>query len=129
MKDLGTLNYFLRLKISHDSFDLLARAGLTDCKTACTPIDPQTRLTPLDGDLLSDATLYRQLVGSLIYLTMTRPNIAYAVHLVSQYMSALRTPHYTTPLRILRNLKSTMFHGLHYSAHSSLELRAFSDVD
>ena len=104
MKDLGTLNYFLGLEVSHDSTgsylsqakyasDLLARAGLTDCKTASTPVDPQIRLTPLDGTLLSDATLYRQLVGSLVYLTVTCPDIAYAVHIVSQYMSAPRTPH------------------------------------
>ncbi|CAL5387066.1 unnamed protein product [Camellia sinensis] len=140
MKDLGTLNYFLGLEVSHDSTgsylsqakyasDLLARAGLTDCKTASTPIDPQIRLTPLDGTLLSDATLYRQLVGSLVYLTVTRPDIAYAVHIVSQYMSAPRTPHYTALLRILRYLKGTLFHGLHFSASSSLDLRAFSDAD
>ncbi|XP_028051866.1 uncharacterized protein LOC114256413 [Camellia sinensis] len=118
MKDLGSLNYFLRLEISHDSTsyylsqakyasNLLARAGLTDCKTTSIPIDPQTRLTPLDGDLLSNATLYRQLVGNLVYLTVTHPDVAYDVHLVSQHM----------------------FHGLHHSTHSSLKLRVFSDTD
>ncbi|XP_028119735.1 uncharacterized protein LOC114317224 [Camellia sinensis] len=140
MKDHGTLNYFLGLEISHDSddhylsqakyaSDLLARVGFTDYKTTSTPVDPQTRLTSLDEDLLSDATLYHQLVGSLVYLTVTHPDIAYVVHLVSQYMSAPCTPHYTAPLRILRYLKGTMFHGLHYSAYSSLELRAFSDAN
>ncbi|XP_028089911.1 receptor-like protein 18 [Camellia sinensis] len=92
MKDLGTFNYFLGLEISHDSSgyflsqakyasDFLARVALTDCKTASTPINPQTRLTPLDGTLLLDATLCWQLVGSLIYLTVTRPNLSYAVHI------------------------------------------------
>ncbi|XP_028127340.1 uncharacterized protein LOC114323868 [Camellia sinensis] len=92
MKDLGLLNYFLSLEISYDpsgyflsqakyTSDLLARAGLTDYKTASTPVDPQTRLTPLDGHLLSNATLYRQLVGSLVYLTITHPNITYVVHI------------------------------------------------
>ncbi|XP_028089099.1 uncharacterized protein LOC114289556 [Camellia sinensis] len=81
MKDLGTLNYFLELEISHDSnsyylsqakyaSDRLACAGLTDCKTISTLVDPQTRLIPLDGDLLFDATLYRLLVGSLVYLIL-----------------------------------------------------------
>ena len=60
---------------------------------------------------------------------MTHPDIAYIVHIVSQYMSAPRTPHYTALLRILRYLKGTLFHGLHFSASSSLELRAFSDAD
>ncbi|XP_028120442.1 uncharacterized protein LOC114317850 [Camellia sinensis] len=122
MKDLGTLNYFLGLEISHDSIgyylsqaksasDLLMHGGLTNCKSTSTPIDLQTHLTPLDRDLLSDATLYRQLVGGLVYLTMTRPDIAYAIHLVSQYMLAPRTPRYTALPRILRYFKGIMFHG------------------
>ena len=133
-------SYFLGLEISQDSSgyfltqakytsDLLSRANLSDCKTVTTPVDPQTRLTPLDGPLLSDATLYRQLVGSLVYLTVTRPDIAYAVHIVSQFMIAPRSPHYAALVRILRYLKGTLFHGLHYSPHSSLQLHAFSDAD
>ncbi|CAL5357810.1 unnamed protein product [Camellia sinensis] len=121
MKDLGLLNYFLSLEISHDpssyflsqakySSDLLARAGLTDFKTASTPMDLQTRLTLLDGHLLSNATLYRQLVGSLVYLTVTRPDITYAVHIVSQFMDAPRSPHYDALVCILRYLTGTMFH-------------------
>ncbi|XP_028078567.1 uncharacterized protein LOC114280407 [Camellia sinensis] len=140
MKDLGTLNYLLGLEISYDSTGyyllqakyasyLLAHVGLTGCKTTSTPVDPQTRLTSLDGDLLSDAILYHQFVGSLVYLTVTRPDLAYAVHLVSQYMSAPRTPHYAALLRILCYLKGTLFHGLHYFASSSLKLRAFSNAD
>ncbi|XP_028119671.1 uncharacterized protein LOC114317169 [Camellia sinensis] len=94
-----------------------------------TPVDPQTRLTPLDGFLLTDDTLYRQLVGSLVYLTVTRPDIAYVVHIVRQFMAAPCFPHYDVLVRILRYLKGTLFHGLHYSPHSSLQLHAFSDTD
>ncbi|CAL5378065.1 unnamed protein product [Camellia sinensis] len=139
MKDLGLLSYFLGLEISHDPFgyflsqakytsDLLARAGLTDFKTASTPVDLQARLTPLDGQLLFNATLYRQLVGSLVYLMVTRPDIAYAIHIVSQFMAVPCSPHYDALVHILRYLKDTMFHGLHYSAHSFLQLHAFSDA-
>jgi hypothetical protein len=78
---------------------------------------------------LPDPTLYRQLVGSLVYLTVTRPDISYAVHQVSQFMSAPRSTHYAAILRILRYLKGTLFHGLHFSAQSSLTLRAYSNVD
>uniref|UniRef100_A0A2N9J0X6 Integrase catalytic domain-containing protein n=1 Tax=Fagus sylvatica TaxID=28930 RepID=A0A2N9J0X6_FAGSY len=104
MKDLGHLSYFLGLEVSSDSTgyylsqakyasDLLSRAGLTDTKVVSTPLEMNARLTPLDGTPLRDATLYRQLVGSLVYLT------------------------------------GTMFHGLHFSAHSTLDLCAYSDAD
>uniref|UniRef100_A0A2N9HCJ2 Reverse transcriptase Ty1/copia-type domain-containing protein n=1 Tax=Fagus sylvatica TaxID=28930 RepID=A0A2N9HCJ2_FAGSY len=118
MKDLGTLSYFLGLE-----------AGLTDSKTVSTPLELNVKLNTTDGEPLSDATLYRQLVGSLIYLTVTRPDLAYAVHLVSQFMSAPRSTHYAAVLRILRYIKGTLFHGLHFSAQSSLELRAYADAD
>ncbi|RVW35384.1 Retrovirus-related Pol polyprotein from transposon RE1 [Vitis vinifera] len=74
-------------------------------------------------------TQTKRLVDSLVYLTVTRPNISYAVHQVSQYLSAPRSTHYAAVLRILRYLKGTLFHGLFYSAQSPLVLRAFSDAD
>ena len=67
----------------------------------------------------------RRLVGSLVYLTVIRPDISYFVHQVSQYLSAPWSTHYATVLRILRYLKGTLFHGLFYSAQSPLVLRAF----
>uniref|UniRef100_A0A2N9H992 Reverse transcriptase Ty1/copia-type domain-containing protein n=1 Tax=Fagus sylvatica TaxID=28930 RepID=A0A2N9H992_FAGSY len=109
--------------------DLLSRTGLTDTKVVSTPLEMNARLTPLDGTPLSDATLYRQLVGSLVYLTVTRPDIAHAVHLVSQFLSAPHSTHYAAVLHILRYIKGTMFHGLHFSAHSTLDLCAYSDAD
>ncbi|XP_028095398.1 uncharacterized protein LOC114295371 [Camellia sinensis] len=138
MKDLGLLSNFLGLEISYDSSgyfltqakytsDLLVRAALTNCKTTPTPIDPQTRLTPLD--LLSDGTIYRQLAGNLIYLTIIRLDISDVVHIVSQFMAAPRSLHYDALIRILYYLKGTMFHGLHYSAYSSIQLHTFSDAD
>lgn len=140
MKDLGPLSYFLGLEVSSGptgysltqakySSDLLTRAGLSDSKIASTPLEANLHLTATDGELLSNATLYRQLVGSLIYLTVTRPDIAHAVHLVSQFMSTPRSTHYAAVLRILRYVKGTLFHGLHFSSKSSLELRAYSDAD
>ena len=69
------------------------------------------------------------MVGSLVYLILTRPDISYAVHQVSQYLSAPRSTHYAAVLRILRYLKGTFFHDLFYSAQSPLVLRAFSDAD
>jgi hypothetical protein len=91
MKNLGHLSYFLGLEIisSDDgfyltqakyTFDLLSRAGLTDHKIIDTPIELNARLTPSSREPLPDPTLYRQLVGCLVYLTVTRPDISYAVH-------------------------------------------------
>ena len=78
---------------------------------------------------MSNLSLYRHLVGSLVYLTVTRPDISYAIHQVSQYMSAPRSTHYAIVLRILRYLKGTLFHDLFYSAQFPFVLRAFSDAD
>ena len=140
MKDLGHFSYFLGLEITHstDGFyitqakyasKLLSQAGLTDSKTVDTPVELNAHLTPTGGKLLSNPSLYRQLVGSLVYLTVTRLDISYAVHQVSQYLSTPRFTHYAAILRILRYLKGTLFHDLFYSAQSPLVLRAFSDVD
>uniref|UniRef100_A0A2N9HHI0 Reverse transcriptase Ty1/copia-type domain-containing protein n=1 Tax=Fagus sylvatica TaxID=28930 RepID=A0A2N9HHI0_FAGSY len=135
---LQFLDWGLEITSSDDGFyltqakytsDLLSRAGLTDHKILDTPIEFNARLTPSSGELLPDPTLYRQLVGSLVYLTVTRPDISYAVHQVSQFMSAPRSTHYAAVLRILRYLKGTLFHGLHFSAQSPLTLRAYSDAD
>jgi transposase InsO family protein len=140
MKDLGPLNYFLGLEISSSSdgyyltqakyiYDLLSRANLTDSKIVDTPTKLNTRLTPHDGEPLRDFTLYRHLVGSLVYLTFTRPDISYAVHQVSQFMAAPRSTHFSAVLRILRYLKGTLFHGLYFSSQSPLQLHAYTDAD
>ncbi|XP_015971491.1 uncharacterized mitochondrial protein AtMg00810-like [Arachis duranensis] len=83
----------------------------------------------MDGTILDNPTLYRQLVGGLVYLTVIRPDIAYLVHVLSQFLSAPRTTHYSAVLCILRYIKGTLFHGLYFSAHSSLSLQAYSDAD
>ena len=140
MKDLGPLNYFLGLKVSSSAdgyyltqakytFDLISRANITDSKIVDTLIEYKCRLNSHDDESLSDATLYRQLVGSLIYLTVTRPHISYAVHVVNQFMAAPRSPHYAVVLKILQYLKDTIFDGLHFSSYSSLTLQAYSDVN
>ncbi|XP_028123132.1 uncharacterized protein LOC114320218 [Camellia sinensis] len=140
MKDLGTLTYFLGLEISSSSdgyylsrakyaSDLLAKASLTDSKTISNPLEPNVHLTPMDDTPLPNATLYQQLVGSLVYLTVTRPDIAHVVHFVSQFLSASRSTHYVVVLRILRYVKGTLFHRLHYSSSSALLLCAYSNAD
>ena len=127
MKDLGTLSYFLVLELTSSSngyylsqakyaFDLLSKANIIDNKTVSTPLEYNAKLTPLDGEPISDATRYHQLVGSLIYLTVTYLDISYAVGMVTKFMDAPRFVHYAAILRILRYVKGTLYHGLHYSS-------------
>ena len=78
---------------------------------------------------MSNPSLYRRLVGNLVYLTVTRLDISYVVHQVNQYLSAPRSTHYAAFLRILQYLKGTLFHGLFYFTQSPLILRAFSNAD
>ena len=78
---------------------------------------------------MSNPSHYRCLVGNLVYLTITHPDISYAVHQVSQYLFAPRSTHYAVVLCILRYLKGTLFHDLFYFAQSPLVLRVFSNAD
>nr|XP_023914479.1 uncharacterized protein LOC112026040 [Quercus suber] len=109
--------------------DLLSKVGITDNKTVSTPLEYNAKLTPLDVEPISDATCYRQLVGSLIYLTITHPDISHAVGMVSKFMDAPHSVHYVAVLRILRYVKDTLYHGLHYSSRSSLEFHAYSNAN
>ena len=94
MKDLGHLSYFLGLEITHSTdelyitqanyaFELLSRAGLIDSKIVDTLVEFNAHLIPLGGKPLSNPSLYKRLVGSLVYLIVTRLDISYAVHQVS----------------------------------------------
>lgn len=84
------------------------------------PIEPHLQLNTNDGDLLTDATLYRRLIGRLLYLTLTQPEITFAVHQLSQYLSQPRVLHLQAADHLLRYLKSTPGQGIFFSSSSSL---------
>ncbi|KAK6123866.1 hypothetical protein DH2020_042391 [Rehmannia glutinosa] len=128
MKDLGSLRYFLGIESKYTT-DILERARITDTRTVDSPIEVNVRYSSSDGTLLADPTLYRTIVGSLVYLTITRPDIAYVVHIVSQFVTSPTTVHWAAVLRILRYLRGTIFQSLLFSSTSSFELRAFSRSD
>ncbi|PHT26472.1 hypothetical protein CQW23_33919 [Capsicum baccatum] len=140
MKDLGLLRYFLGIEVAQSKkgyllsqtkyiSDLFTRARLSDNRTVDTPLETNARYSPSDGVPLSDPSLYRTIVGSLVYLTVTRPDIAHAVHVVSQFVTAPTSVHWGAVLRILRYLRGTQFQNLLFPSTSSLELRAYSDAD
>ena len=119
MSDLGPLRYFLGIEVSSasDGFyisqekyiqDLLARAALGDECTAETAMEFNVRLRADDGEPLANPTRYRHLVGSLVYLAVTRPDISYHVHILSQFVSAPTSVHYSHLLHVPRYLRGTI---------------------
>jgi len=138
MTDLGPLSYFLGIEVLHSQKgyyisqskyiqDLLVRSGLTDNKIAATPMDLHLQLRPNDGTPLQDPARYRHIVGSLVYLTVTRPDIAHAVHILSQFVSAPTSVHFGHLLRVLRYLRGTSSQCIFYARDNSLQLHAYSD--
>lgn len=97
--------------------------------SSSTPLDSSIRLTSFDGVPLEDPTLYWQFVGSLIYLTVTRPDIAHVVHIVSQFMVAPRTIHDIVVLYILQYVKVTLGHGIQFFSKSSLVIFEYTGAD
>lgn len=140
MKDLGDLHYCLELEVWKDSGqtfltqgkyarNLLERFRMEQCKTAATPLQQNLKLSSDDGTKQVDATLYRQLVGSLIYLTTTRPDLAYSVSVLSQFMSRPLDSHWNAAKCVLRYLSGTCNYGILYTDSSDVTLAGYSDSD
>ena len=140
VKDLGPLRYFLEIEVARSrqgislsqrkyTLDLLQDTGMMGCRSASTPMDPNHKLTNESGEILPDASVYQRLVGRLIYLTNTRPDITFAVSIVSQFMHAPRSAHLDAVHHILRYLKTCPGLGLFYSAGTQSGVSCFTDAD
>ena len=102
---------------------------MLDCKPTETPIVANHKLqTTLQGELI-DKEKYQKLVGKLIYLSHTRPDISYAVGVVSRFMHLLQIPHMEAVVRILRYLKGTSDRGVFFGKNHHLDLVAYTDAD
>jgi len=139
MSDLGPLHHFLGLEVSStpDSIylsqekyvqDLLSCGGLTNHRTVDTPMELGVHLRTTDGEPLADPTRYRHLVGSLVYLGITRPHISHVVHILSQFVSSPTQLHYTHLLHVLWYLRATTSRRLFFPRSSPLHLQAYSDA-
>jgi len=137
---LGSVHFFLGIEVKSTvigillsqhkyALDIIQRAGMASCKSVDTPLSASSKLELMPGTLYSDPTRYRQIVGTLQYLTFTRPDICYAVNKVCQFMHAPTEDHWSTVKRILCYLQATITYGLHITRDSLLSLHGFTDAD
>lgn len=140
IKDLGNLKYFLGMEIARSKkgiavsqrkyvLDLLNETGMLGCKPAETPMDTTVKLEESDGSAPVDKGRYQRLVGKLIYLSHTRPDIGFSISVVSQFMNNPTEKHMTAVIRILRYLKMTPGKGLFFQRTTNKEIEIFSDAD
>lgn len=140
MKDLGVLKYFLGIEVARNpngiflcqrkySLDIISEVGLLGAKLAPFPIEQNHQLARASGDLLSNPEAYRRLVGRLIYLTVTYPDLAYSVHVLSQFLQAPRREHWEAALHVVRYLKGSPGQGILLQADSCLSLTGWCDSD
>ncbi|GJY22967.1 putative ribonuclease H-like domain-containing protein, partial [Tanacetum coccineum] len=140
MSYMGELTFFLGLQvkkkedgifISQDKYiaEILKKFNYTDVKSASTPVDLEKPLVK-DGDANDvDIHLYRSMIGSLMYLTASRPNIMFAVCACAKFQVTPKTSHLLAIKRIFRYLKGKPTLGLWYSRDSPFELVAYTDSD
>jgi len=140
MKDLGALTYFLGLEVFSSPHgiilcqkkytkDLIALARLTDDKVADTPMEINVKYKHDDSDPIPDPTMYLHLVGILIYLTMTCPDVLYAVKFGNQFVANPRCLHLSALHCIIYYLCGTVDHALFFSSRSSFHHDGFADAN
>nr|KYP70338.1 hypothetical protein KK1_009551 [Cajanus cajan] len=108
---------------------LLSDTGFLASMPTSLPMDPNNNLNAEIGDLLPDPSLYRRLIGKLLYLTISRPDITYVVHKLSQFMQSPTNIHLKAVHHLLQYLKGTPGQGILFPANSTLQLTVYYDVD
>jgi hypothetical protein len=137
MKDLGLMQYFLGFEVwqSPESIflnqgkyavEILKRFDMLECKSMNTPMEAKLKLLVDTSLEFIDATLYRQVIGSLIYLTNTRPDICFAVNTLSQFLVEPRHVHLVVAKHVMRYLKGTIDCGLSYDGDHDFTLSGYT---
>lgn len=140
LKDMGDLSYFLGVEVLRSSkgcflsqrkyvVDLLTRHNMLDSNPVETPKAASTRLHLADGSAPADASVYRQALGGLQYLSFTRPDISFAVNKLSQFMHAPTVTHLGAVKRLFRYLNGMRDFGVWLRPSSAMPLHCFSDAD
>ena len=123
------LSCIISLSQKKYTLDILQDTSYLGSKPVATPMEPNLKLMPNEVDFVDDSYTYRRLMGKLIYLTITRFNISYAVSIVSQFMTNPRVPHMNAIIRILKYLKNAPNHGLFYRSFGHLCIKGCTDAD
>ena len=144
MKDLGKLKYFIGLEIARGpegifvsqrkyTLDIVTECGLLGAKPSPTPTELNHKLVPADKTnshtMLSDPRKYRRLIGHLIYLTFTRPELSCIIHILSQFMQKPLEDHWLAALRVVRYLKGSPDQGIMLKSKCNMQITAYCDAD
>jgi hypothetical protein len=140
MKDLEMMHYFLGLEVwqrqdeiflnqGKYAVEILKRFGMLDCKAMATPMVSNLKFLQDMTSETVDVTLYRKMVGSLMYLTNMRPDICFVVNTLSQYMEQPRQVHLVATKHVMRYLKGTLDYGLRYVTDHEFRLYGYLDSD
>lgn len=140
MTDLGKMRYFLGIGVLqtphgiHISqgkyvFEVLKRFNMENCNAVYNPMVPGSKLEMDDGGERVDETFYKQIIGSLMYITTTRPDLQFAVSLLSRYMAKPTQLHLQAAKRVLRYLRGTMDFGVWYKRGGTGEVLVYTDND
>ncbi|CAJ2662166.1 unnamed protein product [Trifolium pratense] len=140
MSDLGEMSYFLGMEVEQkngDIFicqrkyakDMLKKFNMENCKSMSTPMCPKEKLCKDDEAEQVDETLYRSLIGCLMYLTTTRPDVMYDVSVVSRFMNCAKESHFKAEKRVLRYVKGTINYGIKFCRSQNFKLQGYSDSD
>ena len=140
MTDLGLMTYFLGMEVKQSqnevficqkkyAKEILKKFQMEECKATSTPMNQKEKLSKSDGAEKVDEGYFRSMIGCLMYLTTTRPDILFAVSLLSRFMHDASELHLRAAKRILRYVKGTVSYGVRFEKCQSFKLNGFSDSD